>query len=227
MVKIHSKDYHDYVIKNGKLIGEFEQMYQNAKDVPWHQDKQNNCIDIKITTELLNKYSPFDSIIDIGSGLGYFLSILSNELGSPNCNVLGLDVSETCCKKARKIFPKFSFFQYDVMKKNRLFLPEIRKKKRLFSLRGTLWYVFPKMKIVVENIANITNENDYFLISQNFPPLSSSFVGKEIIPNQDAFKNWFLKDFDILESVWIENYLSSGNDNWFIAIFKRKKDIKN
>jgi len=30
-----SKDYHDYVIKNGKFIGAFEEMYQKFED-PWH-----------------------------------------------------------------------------------------------------------------------------------------------------------------------------------------------
>lgn len=29
-----SKDYHDYVIKNGGFIGKFEEMYQNIED-PW------------------------------------------------------------------------------------------------------------------------------------------------------------------------------------------------
>ncbi len=38
-MNIDSTDYHDYVIKNGKLIGEFEQMYKNSAGIPWHQDE--------------------------------------------------------------------------------------------------------------------------------------------------------------------------------------------
>lgn len=30
------KDYHDYVIKDGKLIGEFDKMYEDC-DNPWFQ----------------------------------------------------------------------------------------------------------------------------------------------------------------------------------------------
>ena len=30
--------YQDYVIKNGKFVGEFEKMYQNHED-PWNQTK--------------------------------------------------------------------------------------------------------------------------------------------------------------------------------------------
>lgn len=32
-----SKDYHDYMIKDGKFIGKFEERYQNCED-PWNQD---------------------------------------------------------------------------------------------------------------------------------------------------------------------------------------------
>lgn len=35
MKRINSKDYHDYVFKDGKFIGAFEEMYQNVED-PWH-----------------------------------------------------------------------------------------------------------------------------------------------------------------------------------------------
>lgn len=33
------KDYHDYVIKDGKLIGEFDKMYADCDD-PWHQSRE-------------------------------------------------------------------------------------------------------------------------------------------------------------------------------------------
>ena len=37
-----SKDYHDYVIKNGSFVGKFEEMYQNSSNIPWHQDDTAN-----------------------------------------------------------------------------------------------------------------------------------------------------------------------------------------
>jgi hypothetical protein len=36
---IKSKKYHDYVFKNGKLIGAFDDMYKNSDEIPWHQDE--------------------------------------------------------------------------------------------------------------------------------------------------------------------------------------------
>ena len=53
MSKMNSDDYHDFVIKDGKLIGEFDLMYKKSKDIPWHQDKQKDWLDIRLTIELL------------------------------------------------------------------------------------------------------------------------------------------------------------------------------
>jgi hypothetical protein len=35
-----SRDYHDYVFKNGKFIGKFDEMYQYSENIPWNQDQQ-------------------------------------------------------------------------------------------------------------------------------------------------------------------------------------------
>src|SRR3989304_10537934 len=116
MVEINSDDYHDFVIKNGQLIGEFEQMYGKAKDVPWHQDKQEDWLDIRLTIEMLRKYSPFDYICDFGCGLGFFLEILKRKVGTTKSRLFDLDVSPTCCRKAKEIFPNIEFCVFDLMK---------------------------------------------------------------------------------------------------------------
>jgi hypothetical protein len=48
-----STDYHDYVFRDGKLVGEFEEMYLNSATTPWHQDEQENWIDVRLTKEML------------------------------------------------------------------------------------------------------------------------------------------------------------------------------
>ena len=154
-MEINSTDFHDFVIKDGMLIGEFEQMYKKSKDVPWNQDKQENWLDVRLAIELLSDYGPFDFICDFGCGLGYFLDILKREVGRRECEALGCDLSKECCKKARHIFPGIKFLRLDLMKNGQ---PAIIDKdsvrgKRLFTLRGVLWYVFPQIGNVVENIA--------------------------------------------------------------------------
>lgn len=222
MVDINSNDYHDFVIKNGRLVGEFEQMYQKSKEIPWHQNEQEDWLDIRITIQLLKEYAPFDCICDFGCGLGYFLDILRKNIGRPGSKLIGYDISPTSLEKAKKLIPDIEPHELDLMKNN-----EIRHKedkicgKRLFAIRGALWYVFPDMENVVENIGNRTAEGDFFLVGQNFPPLDSDFVGKDIIPTPDSIITWFNKYFCPIKTIWLENKISEGNDNWFIGVFLR------
>ena len=226
MVEINSTDYHDYVIKNGKLVGEFEQMYQKSKNVPWHQDGQENWLDIRLTVELLMEYSPFDSIIDFGCGLGYFLNILKKNVGSSKVKTTGYDISQTCCEKAKEIFPDFDFRVFDLMKDNEYNIIQSQEQtaRNLFSIRGSLWYVFPKMGNVVKNISGITKKGDFLLVSQNFPPLENNFVGKDVIPTPEAIVEWFGSYFEPLKTIWLDDKKSQGNDNWFIGVFLRRGD---
>ena len=226
MVEVNSDDYHDYVIKNGKLIGEFEQMYCKSRTTPWHQDEQENWLDVRVTIELLKKFGPFELISDFGSGYGYFLKQIAQYCSTGDNTFLnGYDVSKAACTKGHLIFPNITFEQFDLMAEHADFeLEEKRSKvdsKALFMLRGTLWYVFPEINNVVRNIGSIVKRRDYFLVSQNFPPLSSDFIGKDIIPNPQAIIDLFSISFKPLKTIWLEDKISGGNDNWFITIMER------
>lgn len=61
-------------------------------------------------------------------------------------------------------------------------------------------------------------------VSKNFPPLDSNFVGKDTIPNSNAIIKWFKDYFIPLKTIWLEDIISRGNDNWFIGIFLRRKE---
>lgn len=79
--KAPSKDYHDYVFKNGKLVGDFEGMYRHSAAVPWHQNKQAGWIDVRLTKEFLKDLKPFDEIHDYGCGLGFYLALIYKIMG--------------------------------------------------------------------------------------------------------------------------------------------------
>ena len=222
---IHSDDYHDFVIKDGKILGEFEQMYRKVKNVPWHQNEQEGWIDINLAINLLNKYGPFERISDFGCGLGYFLDILKRHLGSARCRTFGYDISPTCCSKGRRLFPDAKFFTLDLMQdlgRNYKKRKRVENTKELFAIRGTLWYVFPKIKNVVNNIASFMNTGDFLFISQNFPPLDKKFVGKEVIYNPESLTNWFTPFFAPLETIFYQDMVSRGNDSWFMGVFSKK-----
>ena len=223
MVDIDSSDYHDFVIKNMRLVGEFEQMYRKSKDIPWHQDKDENRPDVRLTIEFLREHSPFDYICDFGCGLGYFLDILRRSIGASGCRLVGYDISPTALKKGREVIPDAEFRQLDLMKENESTdKDERRGEKRLFAIRGVLWYVFPGMTNVVKNIGERTKEGDLLLVSQNFPPLETDFVGKDVIQDPDAIIKWFGEYFSPLKTMQLDDKVSEGNDNWFVGTFLRR-----
>jgi len=217
-----SNDYHDYVFRNGKLIGEFEEMYKNSTVIPWHQDQQDNWIDVRLTKEIFNDIGSFDEIHDFGCGTGHYLGLMAKHLGSMNGNFFGYDISNTACKIAKKNFPSYHFSKLDLtlnaVKKSSL------KLDRLFMLRGTLWYVTPKIDFVVRNISNSMQGSDKLLIVQNFPPLSTNFVGKEVLPNYCAIIEHFSEYFVVERYVWYESQSNAANDNWFIGLFSIKEN---
>lgn len=70
MIEINSKDYHEYIIKNGSLIGEFEQMYAKSEGIPWKQDKEAYAIYSNFIIEMMQSMNiTYNNILDIGCGL--------------------------------------------------------------------------------------------------------------------------------------------------------------
>ena len=105
--------YHKYVfdVKNRKLVGDFETMYQNESKEnfdSWHQDDTRQ-LQRKIDMAILEDYN-FEKIIDIGCGKGS----LSHLLKKKNNYVLGLDISQTAVNIAQERFPDIDFLSTDV-----------------------------------------------------------------------------------------------------------------
>lgn len=213
-----SKDYHDYVFKNGKLIGDFEGMYRHSDGVPWHQNKQAQWIDVRLTKELLKDLKPFDEIHDYGCGLGYYLDLIHKILGGRRTKCRGYDISPLACRRAKRLFPKHIFRTLNLMAPTKKNCPS-QGKKRLFVLRGTLWYVFPRLGTVINNLRRRMCSTDKLIVIQNFPPLEANFIGKKIIPNPQAIIRHFGKKFCCIRSLWFQDYQRASNDNWFLGLF--------
>lgn len=110
---INADDYHDFVFQDGQLIGEFEQMYQKSKEVPWHQDEDPEKAEFKIALEVAGANAPYDRIIELGCGLGYFAQGLS-QFVCPKGQVIGCDISQTAIEKASQRFPDIKFEMMDI-----------------------------------------------------------------------------------------------------------------
>lgn len=217
-MEIDSKDYHDFVIKDKKLIGEFDQMYQKSEDIPWHQDQIESWIDVRLAVQMLKQDVPFDVIVDVTCGLGYFLDVLKRQVGSCRCCSLGFDLSITACKKASVLFSDSTFYNKDLTK-NGPVLAVIDNSKYLYAIRGSLFYMIKDINNVVDNLYDSIPSGGFLLVSQGFPPLNNDFLGKDILPEPLSVERLFLKRFSVLRSLCFNE---NDNNIWYIGIFKKE-----
>ena len=92
--------YQDYVIKEGKLVGEFDEMYQDFDD-PWHQSTREafaseKAVGINLIQHLKNKFQ-IQTVVELGSGFGDYTARIA-ELG---VKAIGIDISPTAIEKAK------------------------------------------------------------------------------------------------------------------------------
>ena len=75
------KRYQDYVINDGKLVGEFEAMYQDFED-PWDQSFREDAVLSKRLVEKILEIGDFEKPYEIGCGLGFFVEKMRIICGS-------------------------------------------------------------------------------------------------------------------------------------------------
>lgn len=217
-----SDDYHDYVFRDGKLVGNFEGMYRNSSGVPWHQDEQATWIDVRLTIELFGTQR-FDEIHDLSCGLGYYLDLMCRRVGAPGCRGFGYDIAPTAVERAGQLFPGHAFQHLDLTAPQDGARQAMARGRRLFVLRATLWYVFPTLSTVIETIKALMTANDTLCVVQNFPPLDKPFVGKDTIPDPATLIRIFSNAFRPIRHLSYEDRLKNANDNWTIAVFTLKE----
>jgi SAM-dependent methyltransferase len=199
-------DYHSFIFDNGELSGNFDDMYRLSSEIPWHQDNVSRRLDCRMLLEFIKGEGPFHSVFDVGCGLGYFAALLNKELQPKEC--IGFDISPTAVTKAGVAFPKITFKTLDIQ------LP-LENPKLLFTpadlvvMRACFWYVFKNVNQVVDNLYEMTAVGGKLVVSQNFPPLNTNFVGKGVIPNPKTLIQYIQRRFLILST----NELVEMGDN--------------
>ena len=155
------KSYQDYVIKDGKFVGDFEEMYQSFED-PWLQSIDDNILDSRrvIAKNWIKRISTKQQVrcCEIGCGFGFITSDLTKE----GINCIGTDISATAIKKAQNIHAECEFEVANVDDF------EFYKKKKInvFLMAEITWYVLPHLKSFLEKIKQMkkeTNEPIYLI----------------------------------------------------------------
>lgn len=192
MISLKKGTYHDYVIKNGKLVGQFEKMYRECDD-PWNQSKRCDELEIKIMLKLL-EWKPFEnSILELGCGYGHVANSLS-AFGK----VRAIDISPTAINKAIETYKHIDFYVIDIRKGI-----NFDKQFNLIVLSGTLWYVVEHIDTIFQDIKNHLAPSGKFIISLPFPPLHENYYGKGIIKDEKELAYWVRKYFKIEEQIVI------------------------
>ena len=189
----HSADYHDYVFKDGHFVGKFEDMYRNSSDIPWHQDKLAYLIFSEIDIAILKQFK-YDSICEIGCGLGYFTNRLKKELSSSsgeNPDVTGIDISLTAVRKANKMFPEIRFIQGDLLDK----VPLSDEHYDLVVIKNVLWYVSQNLSTFLQNVVDMVKSGGFLFVSQSFPE-TKEWVGQGVVDSPETLKEILSKYSD-------------------------------
>lgn len=181
----HSTDYHDYFIKDGRLIGKFEEMYKYSHKTPWAQDKSSYGVisDVDIAILRQNVYS---EVCDIGCGLGYFTDRLYRQLRfrKKKARVTGIDISSTAVKKAARLYPKINFIKGDLIKK----APGCGAKFSLVVIKEMMWCVFHNLDRFLKNSIDMIEEGGFLYVTQSFPELKE-WVGNDLIGSPQALES--------------------------------------
>lgn len=100
--------YQDYVIRDGRLVGEFEQMYRDFDD-PWNESTaevfaSEKAVGLNLLARLAARHG-VRRVLEVGCGFGHY----SARIQGLGLEVIGLDISETAVRTARERHPGVDF----------------------------------------------------------------------------------------------------------------------
>jgi len=203
--------YQDYVIKDGKLIGEFEAMYKDYED-PWEQSiREKDAIEKSIGIELLSKYG-HQKPLEFGCGFGNYTQKLYEKCGMAG----GVDISETAIKKAKQKFSDPIFFNGDILDRNIIenFKPDC------ILLVEISWYVLDKLEAFKEIITHTSKGCGFLDTLMTYGPGEQKF-GVEYFTNLEEIKKYWSDTIEISDWGNIGNAdYNGGNRTFFYGKIK-------
>lgn len=135
--------YQDYVIKDGKFIGKFEEMYRDFDD-PWEQTKNEEWASEKAVALSHIQKLKAKKVMELGCGLGHYTDKIS-KLG---VEAIGVDISATAIDKAKLKYPNYQFIVADILDFDiyRDIKPDI------IIMAEITWYVLDKLDRFIDFI---------------------------------------------------------------------------
>jgi len=199
---MNSPDYHDYVIKDGKFIGEFEQMYQRVAD-PWHCVGQVGSFKNSLLLGAVHHVGGATRIkraLDVGCGLGVLTERLRQTL--PSAEWHACDVSATAVERATQEYPGVHFFVQDLSRIETL--PFEPSSLDLITMSEVMWYVLPHLSAIFAEFYRLLRSGGHVLLLQYFLSPEEQSYGKEIVagPN-DLLRFVSASGFEIRQEIYV------------------------
>jgi len=186
--------YQDFVIKDGKLVGNFEGLYKNVDD-PWSQSRNDHVNDSRRSLAInwcnrLREQYDATRVIEFGCGFGH----LSNALRKQNFSVVGVDISKTAIEKAREINSNTIFVQCALSEFDKVELFDAD----IYLMAEITWYVLDDLDSFIKNLkkAKKQRKKSVFLIhllTTYAPGVQKYGVDKFI--NLDEILRYFNMDY--------------------------------
>lgn len=167
-------DYHDYVIKDGQFIGQFETMYRECDD-PWHASKEEYAASAcsLATKRLIHSLEPPASVVSLGCGTGRHLRWLE-------CGGDGVDLSFTATMQGRLDAPyALCLLTDDILH----FLQTDSVPYNVYLFREVLWYILPDWPAICDLLA--TKHGAWVIIELSF--YDEQHYGKDYFDGPDDF----------------------------------------
>lgn len=210
-----SKDYHDYYIKDGVFIGEFDQMYQNVED-PWNiGDADRLDLDVALTLLRATREAP-RRILDVGCGLGTFTNRIQGLF--PEAAIAASDVSPTAVAKARARYPGIDFFVLDLNALDRQDLGG--RRFDLIVMANTAWCVLPRLEAILRCFRDLLAEGGSLLLTEHFFRPGGQQYGNEYMETPADYLHYVREaGFNVLRTVETDRYVHSTT--YYVAIWAK------
>jgi SAM-dependent methyltransferase len=177
--------YQDYVIRDGRLVGEFEEMYRDFAD-PWHASTSeefasDKAVGINLLARLRAR-GAVAKVVELGCGLGHY----SARIAGLGLAVTGVDVSATAIEKARQRHPGPEFVvggidDYDLLRQRR---PDV------IVMAEITWYVLKQLRGFLEFLRTELPETHMLHLLSTYPPGVQKY-GADYFTDLPGIKRYF------------------------------------
>jgi len=204
--------YQDYVIRDGKLVGEFEEMYRDFDD-PWEQSSHEPAaLDKTIGLALLQKYG-HQLALEYGCGFGHFTAQLQHGLGA----AAGVDISQTAIDKARVRFPDATFFVGDI--NDAAWIRDFAPDALIFA--EISWYVLAGLNEFKKLIMKHCEGGGFLHILTVYPEGQQQY-GKDYFTNLEEIRAYWSDAVDVLEWGWVARGVDGTMRTFFYGTIRSR-----